>query len=67
MVKTLQHFSVFELIAAGVSVLVVIWVIGAVANAVLKDLGFGTIPNGILVFCGLLSGAFVRSLTLGFQ
>ncbi len=67
MTRAMQHLSAFEWFVAVAIVVLAVWLIGAIANAVLKDLGFGTVLNGVLVLVGLLGGALLRSMTLGFQ
>lgn len=53
-------FMAFAFMAVG------IFVIGTATHTVLQDRGLGVVGNGLLVFVGLLLGAGVRYVAIGF-
>ena len=63
----MHDLSIMDWILGGVVAVFGVFVLGAISNFVLKDNGFGTIVNGLLLVAGVGTGIFARALTLGFQ
>jgi hypothetical protein len=53
------------LITGGIATLVVVWFLGLIAHAVLRDRGFGVIGNGALIIVGAAAGIYAGSLFVG--
>lgn len=67
MIEALQSLSGTDLMVGGFALVIVVGAMGLVAQTILRDAGFGTVVNGLLVIVGAVAGATLRAVTFGFQ
>ncbi len=60
-----KDLSVGETFAVAVFCVALLWILGAVSNAVLRDRAFGVFGNALLMAIGGIAGIYTKILIVG--